>query len=136
MKHFLSVLLIAVGLIVGNNATAQSFNAKLKIGSKDNIDVISTSSPSYKEIIQSGVTTVLEYYQQAPSGNDNGSLKSMLAKYNEHFIEGAEVSTLFITDQDVMVDNEVLPAGTYGMFTTINDEKVILIFKSVKKSQV
>ena len=130
MKKTISILLVAACLCTFTQASAQAFNAKLKMGSKDNIDVLSSSDPAYKDVIQAGVTIRLDYYQHSSNGNQQGnaSMKSFLAKFNENAIKGGSVSTLFTLNQSVIIDGQVVPAGTYGMFTTLNGEQVILLF--------
>ncbi len=129
MKKTLFVLFIAAALLSGTQASAQAFNSKLKIGSKE-IITISSSSPAYKDIIQAGVTVGLTYYQHSANDNPKGNanLTGLLASLNEHFKEDAGISTLFTLNQGVMIDGEMAPAGTYGMFTTINGQSVILLF--------
>jgi len=130
MKKTISLLLIAAGVFISMQSSAQSFNAKLKFGGKDGIDVIISSSPAYKDVIQAGVTIRLDYYQHSSNGNQQGNanMKSFLAKFNEHAVKGSSVSTLFTLNQGVVIEGQVVPAGTYGMFTTINGEQVILLF--------
>jgi hypothetical protein len=56
-----------------------------------------------------------------------------LVPYGEVWRAGANEATRFTTDQDIMVEGKLLPAGTYSFYTIPNKDQWTIIFNKTAK---
>ncbi|GAB5534289.1 MAG: hypothetical protein Rubg2KO_05380 [Rubricoccaceae bacterium] len=86
-------------------------------------------SPGACASIALGDNTV-EVQYSSPRANDR-EIMGGLVPYGEVWRTGANEATVLTTDAPLTIGGEVLPAGTYGMFTIPGEAEWTLIFNSV-----
>ena len=74
-----------------------------------------------------GVSIAINYSQPSLKGREFGV---DLAPYGEVWRTGANETTTFEVDKDVLVQGQALPAGKYGLFTIPSKENMVVIFSS------
>jgi tetratricopeptide (TPR) repeat protein len=88
-------------------------------------------SPKISKSTQIGLANVaLEYGQ--PSANDR-TIFGALIPYGKLWRTGANASTKFSTDRNIIINKQHVPAGTYALYTIPNrDTWTIIIHKNTK----
>jgi hypothetical protein len=116
MKKLLTFTLLAASIIVAGGLHAQGSpndtpEQKLHRASPPATATITTDK---------GVTIKIDYSQPALKGRTMGKdVEPMVGKV---WRTGANESTVFTIDKDVMVEGKALPAGKYGLFTLVNGD--------------
>lgn len=122
MKKLLTIALLASGLMMSTHGA----NAQ-------NDDKSKRPSPPAKvtEKLASGATITIDYSQPSVKGRTIG--KDLEPMDGKVWRTGANEATVFETDKDILVNNEKLPAGKYGLFTIFSGNEVTVIFNKTWK---
>ncbi len=84
-----------------------------------------------KEILDNGATVSIDYSQPSVKGRTIGAdLEPMEGKV---WRTGANEATVFEVDRDVKIEDQLLPAGKYGLFTIMNGKEWTIIFNKTWK---
>ena len=84
-----------------------------------------------KATLKSGANVSIDYSQPSVKGRTIGTdLEPIPAKV---WRTGANEATVFETDKDIKVQEKLLPAGKYGLFTIANGEEWMIIFNKTWK---
>ena len=88
-------------------------------------------SPNAGVMTTVGTTNVTVHYgRPSLKGRAYFGEATPLAPVGEVWRTGANEAPTFTTIQDLMVEGEMLPAGTYGLFTVPGDDEWTVIFSS------
>ena len=84
-----------------------------------------------KETLHNGTMVSIDYSQPAVKGRTIGTdLEPMEGKV---WRTGANEATVFEVDKDVKIEDQLLPAGKYGLFSIMDDDEWTIIFNKTWK---
>jgi hypothetical protein len=89
------------------------------------------SPPANAKGTINGATISINYHSTAVKGRDVWNKNGKLAPYGKLWRTGANNATTFETDQDLLIENNLLPAGKYALFSVPNDTEWEIIFNKV-----
>lgn len=82
------------------------------------------------ETIESGAIVTIDYSQPSLKGRKIGA---DLAPYGEVWRTGANEATVFEVNKDVKVEDQLLAAGKYGLYTIPGENEWVIIFSKTWK---
>ncbi len=113
-------------------ATAPALEEPAAEPEKDyEIAVINDQLPSPRKEMTGdaqGVEVVVNYGSPSVKGRD---IWGALVPFNKVWRTGANEATVFTIEQDVLIEGQILAAGSYGLFTIPGEDEWTLIFNSV-----
>jgi Protein of unknown function (DUF2911) len=121
MKKLFAIALLASGLMISAQATAQADDKSKR------------PSPPAKVTakLAGGATVTIDYSQPSVKGRTIG--KDLEPMDGQVWRTGANEATVFETDKDIMVMGKKLAAGKYGLFTIFKGGEVTVIFSKTWK---
>ena len=72
----------------------------------------------------------IKYHQPAVKGRSVWNSESTLAPYGKVWRTGANNATTFETNNDIMIEDKLLPKGKYALFTIPGEKEWTIIFNS------
>ena len=130
----LRTLLPLLGLFVAASACAQDMDEMAMEASPVRSVEEARVSPNARVGTTVGMTEVdVAYGRPSMKGRAAFAAGSELAPVGEVWRTGANEAATFTTTSDLMVEGQMLPAGTYGLFTIPGDEWTVIFSKNARQ---